>query len=341
MTLRGYWIRTTNYEFWPFWLFYIPAYFYYVFLAIKSRSILYFTKLNSGMKFGGAILSSKIEILSKLPDRLIPKTILINPSDSFESINQCRLFKRIAFPIIAKPDNAERGKGVHKLENENDLKCFIQKIKQQTYLIQEFVSYPIELGILVYKTQTGDLHITSMCEKSFCSVTGNGKSTLGDLILKDFRVAHRIPYFKTKYQDEWNNVLQKGKTVIIEPIGNHNLGTRFCNANHRINKDVYRWLKTFMSYLPEFDYGRIDMKIANWEAFKNDKGIKILEINGVNAEPIHIYDENQSIDQAYKSIFYHMNVIYQLSKEKQIKTPYSFSDFLKGSYTIITQKNIC
>ena len=67
MTLRGYWIRTTNYEFWPFWLFYIPAYFYYVFLAIKSRSILYFTKLNSGMKFGGAILSSKIEILSKLP----------------------------------------------------------------------------------------------------------------------------------------------------------------------------------------------------------------------------------------------------------------------------------
>jgi glutathione synthase/RimK-type ligase-like ATP-grasp enzyme len=81
------------------------------------------------LKFGGAILSFKIEILSKLPDRLIPKTILINPNDSFETINQSRLIKRIAFPIIAKPDNAERGKGVHKLENENDLKCFVQKIE--------------------------------------------------------------------------------------------------------------------------------------------------------------------------------------------------------------------
>ncbi|MDG1823506.1 MAG: ATP-grasp domain-containing protein [Flavobacteriaceae bacterium] len=286
--------------------------------------MLYFTKLNSGMKFGGAILSSKIETLSKLPDRLIPKTILINPSDSFETINQNRLIKRIAFPIIAKPDNAERGKGVHKLENENDLKHLVQKIKQQTYLIQEFVCYPIELGILVHKTQTGDLQITSLCEKLFCSVTGNGKSTLGDLILKDFRVAHRVPYFKNKYQNEWSNVLQKDKTVIIEPIGNHNLGTRFCNANHRINKDIYRWLKTFMTHLPEFDYGRIDMKIANWEAFKDNKGIKILEINGVNAEPIHIYDTKQSIGQAYKSIFYHMKVIYQLSKEKKMTPPTPF-----------------
>ena len=52
-------------------------------------------------------------------------------------------------------------------------------------------------------------------------------------------------------------------------------------------------------------------------------------------------DTKQSIGQAYKSIFYHMNLIYQLSKEKQMKTPYTFSDFLKESYTIITQKNIC
>ena len=169
MTLRGYWIRTTNYEFWPFWLFYIPAYFYYVFLAIKSRSVLYFTKLNSGMKFGGAILSSKIEILSQLPEKLIPKTILINHCDSFEKINQSRLIKKIDFPIIAKPDNAERGKGVHKLENESELKSFVQKIKQQTYLIQEFVSFPIELGILAYKTQAG-IYTLHPCVKNHFAV---------------------------------------------------------------------------------------------------------------------------------------------------------------------------
>lgn len=154
------------------------------------------------MNFGGAILSSKIKILSQLPEMLVPKTILITPSSSFETINQRRLIKGIRFPVIVKPDNAERGKGVHKLENENDLKRYVQKIKQQTYLIQEFVTYPIELGILVHRTQTGDLRITSMCEKSLCRVKGDGESTLGDLILKDVRVAHRIPYFKTKYQGE-------------------------------------------------------------------------------------------------------------------------------------------
>jgi len=293
------------------------------------------------MKFGGALLSSKIEILSKLPNDLIPTTIEIRDGESFASINTKRMHQKMSFPVIAKPDNAERGKGIYKLENENELKELVDRVKQQTYLIQEYVSYPIELGVLVFRNKKGELTISSMCEKSFCSVTGDGETKLGDLIQNQVRVAHRIPYFKNKYQNEWNDVLDEGQTLVIEPIGSHNLGTKFCDARKRINEDIYKWLDRLLSCLPLFDYGRIDMKIESWDAFKFNRGIKILEINGVNAEPIHIYDSEQSIGQAYQSIFYHMKVIFNLSQQKESKPPYSFYEFLKGAYLNVTQKNIC
>jgi hypothetical protein len=192
------------------------------------------------MKFGGALLSSKIEILSKLPKDLIPNTIEIRDGDSFAYVNTKRVHQKMSFPVIAKPDNAERGKGIYKLENESELKELVDRVKQQTYLIQEYVSYPIELGILVFRNKKGELTISSMCEKSFCSITGDGKTKLGDLIQNQIRVAHRIPYFKNKYQNEWNDVLDEGQTIIIEPIGSHNLGTKFCDARKRINEDIYK-----------------------------------------------------------------------------------------------------
>ena len=105
------------------------------------------------MKFGGALLSSKIEILSKLPKDLIPNTIEIRDGDSFAYVNTKRVHQKMSFPVIAKPDNAERGKGIYKLENESELKELVDRVKQQTYLIQEYVSYPIELGILVFRNK--------------------------------------------------------------------------------------------------------------------------------------------------------------------------------------------
>jgi len=82
------------------------------------------------MKFGGALLSSKIEILSKLPKDLIPNTIEIRDSDSFAYVNTKRVHQKMSFPVIAKPDNAERGKGIYKLENESELKELVNRVKQ-------------------------------------------------------------------------------------------------------------------------------------------------------------------------------------------------------------------
>src|SRR5439155_11142943 len=58
--------RWTRWEFWPTWLFYIPVGVYYLWLAIRYRGFNVPTAANPGIKTGGVIGESKLEILDEL-----------------------------------------------------------------------------------------------------------------------------------------------------------------------------------------------------------------------------------------------------------------------------------
>lgn len=335
------WKRFSHYEFWPYWIFYIPAYFYYFYLAIKSRRWVYFSVLNPCMKFGGAFLSSKHDYLKKIPEKWTPKTLHISDLEDFELIkNQLEVMK-LNFPLIAKPDMGERGRNVEKIGSLEELEHYIRTINQPV-LIQEYIEYPIELGILFYWDTAGIPHITSIGKKEFCTLKGDGKLTLKKLVKENHRIAHRASILEDRFKEQWHQIMPKGKELLVEPIGNHNRGTTFLDAREHKSKEMLDWVVNSLQNLQGFDYGRIDLKLKNWNAFKENNGIKILEINGVNSEPIHIYDPNCSIWSAYKSIFNHMHIIYQLSRQKLNKQSKTLSlfEFIGGALEVLSKKRV-
>ena len=336
------WIRLFHYEFWPFWVFYLPAYFYYFYLALKSRKWVYFSVLNPCMNFGGAFLSSKNKALQNIPKEWVPKTLLVNPGEDFLRIKKGLQKEKIEFPLIVKPDMGERGKGVEIIPKLSDLENHIASLPKEPYLIQEYIEYPLELGILFYWDLEGKPQISSIGSKSFCHVTGNGKDLLKVLIKKNPRLATRIPLLKKRFQKEWERILPKDKRLLIEPIGNHNRGTTFLDGQSYYSKEMLDWAANCARQIPGFDYGRFDIKIKNKNAFKRKKDIKIMEVNGVNSEPIHIYDPNYSIWNAYRDIFFQMKIIFDLS-QKRLKDEYptqSLFAFLKGTQQVLGKKMI-
>ena len=336
------WIRLFHYEFWPFWVFYLPAYFYYFYLALKSRKWVYFSVLNPCMNFGGAFLSSKNKALQNIPKEWVPKTLLVNPGEDFSSINKGLKKEKIKFPLIVKPDMGERGKGVEIIPKLSDLENHIASLPKEPYLIQEYIEYPLELGILFYWDLEGKPQISSIGSKSFCHVTGNGKDPLKVLIKKNPRLATRIPLLKKRFQKEWKTILPKDNRLLIEPIGNHNRGTTFLDGQSYYSKEMLDWAANCARQIPGFDYGRFDIKIKDKNAFKRKKDIKIMEVNGVNSEPIHIYDPNYSIWNAYRDIFFQMKIIFDLS-QKRLKDEYptqSLFAFLKGTQQVLGKKMI-
>lgn len=336
------WIRLFHYEFWPFWVFYIPAYFYYFFLAIKSRKWVYFSVLNPCMNFGGAFLSSKNKALQNIPKEWVPKTLLVNPEEDFSRIKKGLQKEKIKFPLIVKPDMGERGKGVEIIPELSDLENHIAGLPKEPYLIQEYIEYPLELGILFYWDLEGKPQISSIGSKSFCHVIGNGKDPFKALVKKNPRLATRIPLLEKRFKKEWETILPKDKHLLIEPIGNHNRGTTFLDGRNYYSKELLDWTANCARQIPGFDYGRFDIKIKDKNAFKRKKNIKIMEVNGVNSEPIHIYDPNYSIWNAYRDIFFQMKIIFDLS-QKRLKKEYptqSLYAFLKGTQQVLGKKMI-
>jgi len=336
------WIRLFHYEFWPFWVFYIPAYFYYFFLAIKSRKWVYFSVLNPCMNFGGAFLSSKNKALQNIPKEWVPKTLLVNPEEDFSRIKKGLQKEKIKFPLIVKPDMGERGKGVEIIPELSDLENHIAGLPKEPYLIQEYIEYPLELGILFYWDLEGKPQISSIGSKSFCHVIGNGKDPFKALVKKNPRLATRIPLLEKRFKKEWETILPKDKHLLIEPIGNHNRGTTFLDGRNYYSKELLDWTANCARQIPGFDYGRFDLKIKDKNAFKRKKNIKIMEVNGVNSEPIHIYDPNYSIWNAYRDIFFQMKIIFDLS-QKRLKKEYptqSLFAFLKGTQQVLGKKMI-
>jgi len=57
---------------------YIPVCFYGLYLAMRSRSLTFFTCSNPGMEHGGFVDYSKINILRPIDPRYLPTTIYLD-----------------------------------------------------------------------------------------------------------------------------------------------------------------------------------------------------------------------------------------------------------------------
>ena len=147
--------RIIKFEYWPFWIFYIPAFIYWPFLSIKARSFTYFTTVNPCMKFGGALEYSKSDYLKYVPEKLLPKIKIIHKNDSINKIKKVILKEKFEFPILIKPDSGQRGVEIEKINDINALDHFLKTASRSEFLIQEFIDYPQELGILIAKSPDG------------------------------------------------------------------------------------------------------------------------------------------------------------------------------------------
>ncbi len=62
MKLPLFWIKLTNFEYWTWYIFYLPLLPYFAYLAIKHRSLTIFTAANPAIFLGGLFGESKNEI---------------------------------------------------------------------------------------------------------------------------------------------------------------------------------------------------------------------------------------------------------------------------------------
>lgn len=268
------------------------------------------------MEFGGFLDYSKYKILKLIPDEFKPKTQFIS--------NKSEVGNLPDFPFVIKPDWGERGVNVEVIKSVEDWGNYPLL---ENLILQEFVDFPLEFGIFYAQTDENSGEILSITGKEFLVYKADGNSTLEEFVLSNPRSISRINYLKEKFGSDWKKIHPKGTEILLEPIGNHNRGTKFFDASYLISNELTKVISEIANNIEGFHYGRFDVKSKSEKDLKSGKFI-ILEINGANSEPTHIYDPDFSLVQAYKEVKRHFDIQYKIS-QKQPKY-YSSSAFYKA-----------
>lgn len=323
-------VKVFNYEYWPWWLFYLPMTPYWLYQAVRAKSLTFFTVVNPGIVAGGFYGEHKIEIIKHISSEYLAKTIFIHLGTAFDELPKLLINNVLQYPIIAKPNIGERGTLVAKIHSVVELYQYHQSANAD-YLIQEFITYPIELGVLFSKIPNEEVgKVSSVTLKEFLSVTGDGKSTIEELVLQNTRARFQLKILQKRLGKSMQEVLSLGENRLLEPIGNHCRGTKFVNANHLINNQLHEVISKVSEGFDGFYYGRFDMKVESIDDLYEGKNIRIMELNGVSSDPGHIYDPRYYLWQAYSDLMWHWKRAADISiiNQKKGTKPLPFSKIL-------------
>ncbi|MBX2817071.1 MAG: hypothetical protein KTR24_13780 [Saprospiraceae bacterium] len=309
--------KLTNWEYWPIQIVQIPTVAFWIWFAIRSRAIFFFSRVNPALANGGMLGVSKHRILKAFPSDIVPTTLLIPHSmvDRCERAIDMLTHASMRFPVIAKPDVGERGFMVMKLESIEDLRTYFDAAHFDV-ILQEYVADPMELGVFYHRLPGQSGKISSLCIKRPLTVLGDGEATIHQLIVSTPRARLQLERLYSYLDDDLGRVPDAGEEVVLEAIGNHSRGSTFLNGNGHITSELESLFDKVFANVSGINYGRFDLRCHDLDAL-TARDFKIFEFNGVASEPAHVYDPDYGVLRAYRDIYAHWKVMYRISQKQK------------------------
>ncbi len=306
------------FEFWPSWLFYVPIYLHWLLMIFKYRRTGLPVVANPRWPMGGMVEDSKIGVFRQLEghalDTCAPFAWIYTAKDEYletrvekDVANAKRAMKDagLKWPLIVKPDIGCRGQGVRRIRSDEMFAEWLREYpSDEGVVLQEIVNHEAEAGVF-YIRLPGEKKgfIFSLTLKYFPWVAGDGVSTLKELIMADPR-AGKLPHmYLPKHKERLNWIVPEGEHFRLVHTGAHSKGTIFRNGNPYITDAMAKAFDRIADGIPDFTFGRFDVRFKNIKLLQQGKGFNVLEINGASSEATHIWDRNVTLRHAWSVLW--------------------------------------
>lgn len=332
--LYGSFRRKLEWEFWPPQVFYLPVLLQIAWLALRHRSLRMVTAVNPAIPTGGLVGESKWQILCELgldPDapggargpaaESLPLSLILRydearPQQRMQDALAFMQQHGLGFPIIVKPDRGERGRGVEVMRDADQMRQRLQ-VDPTDLLIQQFVEGS-EYGIFyVREPGQSEGRILSINSKSMLTLTGDGKSTLEDLILADDRAVRLAEVHFEYHALRLYDIPDEGEAVHLVEVGAHARGSVFHDARKLATEALRQRLDAIASAMPGFHFGRFDIRVPSEEDLRLGRNLRILELNGLTAEVAHIYDPKSGVIDAWRDVMQQWRIAFRIAAANQ------------------------
>ncbi len=308
----------TNWRYWHHHVKYIPLSPVWIWYFLRSGNPWFFTASNPTLTFGGFEGEGKEEMYLQLPDGTYPETIYIEPDASFADVKEQVLQNGFGFPFIVKPDVGMMGFMFRKINNEKQLESYHKYIGVK-YLVQKLVEYPIEVSLFYYRmpdASTGT--ISGFIQKEPPYITGDGKSTIADLIKNHHNPLLKKKQLLEKFSVSGQVVLPVAEKIYLSNASNRSQGGSFKDLLEGVDEKLLAFFDQ-VSHKGNFYYGRYDILCNSVADLKAGKNFSILEFNGAGAGTQQIYTDRYNFLKAESVILHHWKKLFQISRSNRKK----------------------
>jgi len=329
------------FEFWPMWAFYPPVMAYAAWLMLRHRGALLPTVANPSFPGGGFVGESKADILSLVVrharEWVAPFVTIdrVRQARDIESETEAALatLQRavLALPVVAKPDLGCRGAGVKLIRSRADLRAYLAAFPiGARFLLQRLVPFEGEAGVFYVRLpgeQKG--RIVSLTLKYFPHVIGDGRHTLRELILADPRAGRLSRLYFKRHLATLDTVPEAGTAIRLAFAGSHSRGAIFRNGTHLVTPQMEARFDAIAQALPEFHFGRFDVRFESFEDMQQGRGFTIVEVNGAGAESTHIWDRRTGLLQAWRDLMRQYRWLFEIGAANRARgfKPMRWTDF--------------
>jgi membrane protein DedA with SNARE-associated domain len=227
----------------------------------------------------------------------------------------------LAFPIVAKPDVGWQGFGVQLLHDREELRRYLAKYPPETRLIlQEAVPFEGEAGVL-YVRMPGEAtgRVMSLTLRYWPHVIGDGVSTVRELIEREPRMAYKARFYRgdnPQHRGLSAELLERvpadREMVRLSFIGSIRTGGLYRDARASITPAMSERFDAIARSMPEFWFGRFDIRFRSLDELQHGEAFKVIEVNGAGAEAIHMWDPEMPLVEAYRELLHYQSLLFTI-----------------------------
>ena len=305
------------FEYWPGWLFYTPVVVHWLWLGLRHGNFTLPTAANPHIEAGGLCGESKTGILGQVGAAeqawIARFRSFVTGIDDVATVETLMAELGLDYPVVIKPDIGCHGAGVRLVTDSASLAPTLAAFPRGVaLLVQEFVSYEGEAGVFYIRHPDGSPRISSITLKSSPVVTGDGRRTLRALIDADIRLRRTAGLYLPRLGARADAVVPDGETVRLVFAGNHCKGSLFHDVTALATDALRQTIDRVCRSLPDFHFGRIDLRYRDLASLRRGEGFRIIEINGIGSEATHIWDPRTTLATAYRAQFEHYREAFRI-----------------------------
>ena len=161
---------------------------------------------------------------------------------------------------------------------------------------------------------------------------GDGRSTLRELIHADPRAGALSHLYLPRHRDRLDTVPAEGEAIRLAFAGSHSRGAIFRDGTAFVTPDMEAAFEAIARRLPEFHFGRFDIRFPDFDAVRAGRGFTIVEINGGGAESTHIWDRSMTLTGAWRALMNQYRWLFEIGAANRARghLPMSITEFVRA-----------